>query len=154
MASLKSKQSLLHSIKPVGVADREEPPISDLQMPVGVSKAEFERAWTFLAPSVARSGEHTMLSVLAALNKGRRKLWLTDECAVITEIVKYPSGLVVGNMWLGGGSLPAILGLFPQMEEWMRRHGATESRISGRPGWARVTGYKTFRSMTRKELIR
>lgn len=152
MASLKSKQSLLLSTSPAGRAGRVEPPISDL--PPGVSKDEFERAWVFLAPSVARGGEHTQSSVLAALRRGTRKLWLTDECAVITEIVKHPSGLVTGNMWLGGGSLPAILALFPAMEAWMVAQGATESRINGRPGWTRVTGYKTFRSTTRKDLTR
>lgn len=149
MASLGNKQLLLPLTLPDGVGAPEGPPTSG-PPPSGAS--EFDRAWHWLAPSVARSGEHTKSSVLAALGRGTRKLWLTDECAVITEITKHPSGLVTGNMWLGGGSLEAILALFPAMEAWMVAHGATESRINGRKGWLRVTGYKEFRLSIRKDL--
>jgi len=113
---------------------------------------EFDQAWEFLGPSVKRSGEHTKASVLLALGRGTRKLWLNDKCAVITEIVKYPSGLVVGNMWLGGGELQAILALFPEMEAWMKSYGAVESRINGRRGWLPVTGYTEFRTAIKKDL--
>ena len=133
---------------PAALADQVGPPTSAPQS----GASEFERAWVFLAPSVARSGEHTKSSVLAALGRGTRKLWLTDECAVITEIVDHPSGLRTGNMWLGGGKLEAILGLFPRMEAWMVAHGATESRINGRRGWLRTTGYREFRTVIKKDL--
>lgn len=152
MASLNDKQSQLPLTLPGAAGVLGGLPTNGLQAANGVSEAEFERAWVFLAPSVARSGEHTKSSVLAALRRDTRRLWLTDECAVITEIVKYPSGLVAGNMWLGGGSLPAILALFPAMEAWMVAHGATELRINGRRGWLRVTGYREFRSSIRKDL--
>lgn len=150
MASLRSKQSLLRSVSPVRLGALVEPQTSDL--PVEVSKADWDRAWTFLAPAVARSGEHTQASVLKALKKGTNKLWLRNDCAAVTKIMVYPSGLTVGLMWLLGGDLKAILALIPSMEDWMCQHGATESRIIGRPGWAKVTGYKPFRVAVRKDL--
>jgi hypothetical protein len=150
MASLKDKQLQLPLMWPAEAVGQEGPPTNAPQAVSGES--EFDRAWAFLGPSVARGGEHTKSSVLAALGRGTRKLWLTDECAVITEIVNHPSGLRTGNMWLGGGSLEAILALFPAMEAWMVVHGATESRINGRKGWAKVTGYKEFRTVIRKDL--
>lgn len=151
MARASDKQLLLLSTSPgARPAAQVEPPISDL--PVGVSRTEWDRAWTFLAPAVARSGEHTQASVLKALKKGTKKLWVRDECAAVTNIMVYPSGLTVGLMWLLGGRLEAILDLIPRMEDWMRANGATESRIIGRPGWAKVTGYKPFRIAIRKDL--
>lgn len=113
---------------------------------------EFDRAWQFLEPSAIRDGEHTKESVKLALDRGCRKLWVTDEYAVIAERVTFPSGLAVGSVWLAGGMLQPMLKLLPTVEDWMRSNGAVEARVNGRRGWLPVTGYKEFRVAIRKDL--
>ena len=62
----------------------------------------FDRAWNLLAPAVERDGEHTQSSVLAALGKGERRLWVSATSAFITEIITYPTGFgLVMLGWLG-----------------------------------------------------
>jgi hypothetical protein len=113
---------------------------------------EFAKAWEFLAPAVERDGEHTMESVLTALSKGIRRLWVSDTSAAVTEIRHHPSGLVVGHAWLAGGDLKEILSWLPLWEAWSKAHGATQTRVSARRGWVRALGYKEFRVSMAKDL--
>ena len=149
MESLKSKPSPLPSTLRVVrvVGSRPGPPLSE-----GNSQAAFEWAWKFLAPAIERSGEHTKASVQAALARGLRQLWVSDTSATITEMIVYPSGLKVMNIWLGGGDLAEILSWFPMMEAWGRTNGASQARINGRRGWARKTGYQELRIVMSKDL--
>lgn len=150
MASLKSKQSLLPSMLPVV---RVGPGLQISDPPnVQSSLMEFAKAWEFLAPAVERDGEHTMESVLDALRRGVRRLWVSDTSAFITEIIRYPSGLVVGQAWLAGGDLKEILSWLPVLEAWAKAHGATQARVNARRGWVRALGYREFRVSMTKDL--
>jgi len=149
MASLKSKQlQSPYQLRVVQVVESRPGPL----LSEASSQAEFERAWVFLAPAIERSGEHTKASVLAALGRGHRQLWVSATSATITEMIVYPSGLKVMNIWLGGGDLGQILSWFPAMEKWGRTNGATQSRINGRRGWVKTTGYKEIRVVMSKDL--
>jgi len=150
MANLKDKQSLSPLTLPVvlvGPGLR----ISD-QLNEENRLLAFERAWGLLAPAVEREGEHTKASVLAALCRGKRRLWVSATSALVSEIVTYPSGLVVGNAWLAGGNLKEIASWLPLWEEWSKSHGAVRTRVNGRRGWGRVIGYKEVRAVMMKDL--
>lgn len=152
MANLKDKQSQLHSMLPVV---RVGPGLQTSVPPnVESSLMEFARAWEFLEPAVAISGEQTMASVLAALANKICRLWVSDTSAVIGEIVRYPSGLTVGNGWLTGGDLKEIVSWIPMLEAWAKANGATKTRVIGRRGWVRAApGYKEFRTVVMKDLV-
>ena len=150
MANLKSKQSQSPLTLPV-VLVAPGLRIND-QLSEENKWLLFDRAWGLLAPAVERDGEHTKSSVLAALQRGERRLWVSMKSAFITEIITYPTGLKVGNAWLAGGDLNEILTWVPMLEDWCRARGAKYARVNGRRGWARKLGYKEIRSISVKEL--
>lgn len=98
----------------------------------------FERAWPWIGAAALRRGEQTRESVLAKLRSPRRRLWVGARSAAVTEMIEYPSGLVVGNCWLAGGDLHELIDFTDRMTEWAKGLGATKVRLEGRPGWKRV----------------
>jgi hypothetical protein len=169
MVSLNDKQSQSRSMWPAGAAAQDVPPTSarENKLPIvrvgsdltvtpvegeEASLREFARAWEFIGAAVDRDGEQDMASVLKAMARGTRQLWVSDTSAVITEVLRYPSGLQIVNGWLAGGDVKEIESWLPMLEGWGKERGATQARANGRRGWKKPTGYKEFRVSMYKDL--
>ena len=151
MANLNDKQSQLRSMLPVVLV------APGLRINDRLNEENrwllFDRAWTLLAPAVERDGEHTQSSVLAALGKGERRLWVSATSAFITEIITYPTGLRVGNAWLAGGDLKEILivgadaGRLVQSAWSQVRSCQRASRVGQGPGIQRDSSHRCERTV-------
>lgn len=149
MANLSDKQLLL-PLKLRVVRVEGNRPSDPLDGPSSV--AEFERVWPLLEGAVELGGEHDKWTVLAALEKGERQLWVGERSAVVTEMFTHPTGLRVMSIWLAGGELKEFLPWLPAVEAWGRARGAEQLRLSGRRGWAKLTGYRELRVLMVKDV--
>lgn len=89
------------------------------------------RRW--LEPALDPEQPFTWADVEARVLNNTAQLWLTDDCAMVTELI----GDAI-HVWLGGGSLRGLLTLRPRVEETARFWGFKRATIQGRPGWARA----------------
>jgi hypothetical protein len=93
------------------------------------------RAREFLEPALA--GDWTWEDVEARINADLAQLWVHPEGAIVTEHVVTGEETCL-HVWLGGGSLRALLILKPEIERFARDAGCAAITINGRTGWDRV----------------
>lgn len=120
-------------------------------------EAEFQRCWPWLKAALDRSGEetHTRAHVWDLVSTGRAQLWPCPDAAMVTEIIRYPTGIKHVRGWLSGGDLDQIRAAMPHVEEWAMAQGCTRVIIDGRKGWQRALsdqGYAPTTVNLKKEL--
>lgn len=104
-----------------------EPPFGDLWYDI----------WTLLDRAVERGGNNWP-DVKEQLEDGRAQLWLAVEGRPVAAMVTKLDGRTL-EVWLAGGAV--LSGAVPFLEtaiEAAKAAGATDARIIGRKGWARV----------------
>lgn len=125
-------------------------------------KSEFDRCWPWLWQSVlynayVKDGKplptHRKEHVWPRITSGKNLLWAGRECAILTEIVTYPTGLKIQHTWLAGGNKDEIKQMMVGIEEYGRALGCHQQRGSGRLGWLRVfSGYRIIGYRKAKDL--
>jgi hypothetical protein len=81
-------------------------------------------------------GGYTFEDVKEAVSLGAMQHWSLPHSVIITEIINFPNRTVF-HIFLAAGRMPELRGALPGLLDYGRSHGATEARITGRPGWAR-----------------
>lgn len=67
------------------------------------------------------------------------QLWGNENCALITQILKHPSGLKVLNAIYGGGDMDDLLEeIMPSVMDYAKQIGCEKVTLEGRKGWERV----------------
>lgn len=97
----------------------------------------WDKVTTILANAAERGG-YALEEVKADLDAGLAQLWLTLDGEPINATVTRRDGETI-EIWLCGGAV--LSGCLPYLEtilEAARADGATNGRIIGRKGWARV----------------
>lgn len=89
---------------------------------------------------------YTIEHVDGFVASGRYVLDATDDAAVLTEAVLYPTGNWEVHGVIAAGSLQEIRRtLIPRVEQRAMENGAVAASISSTAGWARVLGNDGYR---------
>ena len=88
------------------------------------------------------------------VSTGQGQFWATEDGAMITRIVTYPSGVKVLDPHAAAGNINAVLGeLKPFIEDWARARGCKYVRPAGREGWRKtMPDYRHHQTVLIKEL--
>lgn len=117
---------------------------------------QFRRCWPWLAAALKRGRDIEVQpeALLALLLDNKVTLWPGDTGALVTQLIVTDEGKFC-HVWLGGGSLRALLDMRPGIEAWARVQGAQFASIDGRRGWDRLFlpfGYSRQAEELRKPL--
>jgi hypothetical protein len=107
--------------------------------------AEFERCWPWLEQAIELYGHtHTKAHILSQVLRGQAHFWPGDNAAIVTNILRAPTGLTSVNGWLAGGELGEIAEMAPKIEAWAKGNiGCHRAIVFGRRGWLRaLDGYR------------
>lgn len=113
----------------------------------GLLPEEIGGMWTTLRPLIERwlpysGGAHTLRDIRSDLLSGKKQLVLCEQpfCALITEILKYPNGESVCNVFLTAGTLPLDWkDILAGLEQWAREKNCTAIEMrTDRKGWTRL----------------
>jgi hypothetical protein len=102
---------------------------------------DFERLTPHITAALAYTGTpptHRLEDVRRGLADGHYQLWPSHRSVLITSLHRYPSGVVVCNVFLAGGHLEEIRVLLPILESWAKSQGCARMTCTGRIGWART----------------
>jgi hypothetical protein len=126
--------------------------------------AEFERCWRWIEPALdvgayVHNGKiwhlHRKEDILARVLDGRAALWGGGDSAIVSEIVRHPTGLRSHNTWLSGGDIDEIKAMTISVEDYGREHGCHRQTGYGRFGWIKVLdGYVATGIRRQKDLVR
>ena len=113
------------------------------------SAASIPAVWGAVSPHIQRAldrgSRYTLDEIRAGLVASQMQLWAwVDggiEACLVTTIQTDDESTFCLLLALGGSKMEAWIEFLPLVEEWARDNGATEMRIYGRIGWAKVTGY-------------
>ena len=107
----------------------------------------------YLLPAIERlNGTHTEDDVVAMILAGRFRLWRGVDCAIVTEIVRFPR-MKVMNTFLAGGDMKEILSMKPMIEGAAKDAGCSRCLITGRKGWERMHADYEFDNITLRKDI-
>jgi hypothetical protein len=115
-------------------------------------RSEFERAWPWLAASLAKFPTHNEQQTWDLIRTGRAKLWTNDGGVIVTQGFTYPIGFRCCNYFLQGGELEPLKALHGPIERWARENHCDWLTGWGRDGWARVQGWEACGTRRRKVL--
>jgi hypothetical protein len=97
-----------------------------------------EQILSKIKKALRRSGDtHTFEDVVRALQDGRMQSFWNETALVVTEIVATPRRNFV-SVFLVAGDLNGVMGLHDKVCRWAIDNGYDFSRISVRPGFARL----------------
>ena len=105
------------------------------------TKEEFDRAWTFIEPSVDPKFTLSKIGtskeeVEQYLLDGKAVIFLGDQSAMLVEIVSVNPEYPMLNAWATGGKLKDLLTtVWPEVETWGRDHGFKKILGMGRRQW-------------------
>lgn len=105
---------------------------------------EFCRCWPWLEESIEWFG-HTSEKhhVWDNIHSRKHHFWPGKDCAIITKIITYPTGVRLGAFWLAGGDLSELVVMESEIIPWFKKQGCDKVSILGRKGWERrLPGYK------------
>lgn len=109
-----------------------------------------------IKPALERVGTHAIEDVEKQIDDGEAMLWLGENSAAVTEILRYPRAKVF-HVWLAGGDMDEITNqMLPKAEAFARVEGCTKMTMGGRNGWNRVMvkhGFTPLASVCAKELL-
>ena len=87
------------------------------------------------------------------LCSGRATFWPGDNCAIVTELRKTPTGIKTQYNWLAGGDLDEIVAMTAKIEQLSRENGCHRMHGGGRRGWLRAfSGYHEVGTLKEKLL--
>ncbi|HWG75357.1 MAG TPA: hypothetical protein VN660_01015 [Steroidobacteraceae bacterium] len=87
-------------------------------------------------------GDENVLDIFIALARGAYTLWVNDDLAAVTQLVRRPRQSVLTVLYVGGNSLEACRGAFAFARSECRALGIDVLRVWGRQGWEHVLGLK------------
>ena len=97
-----------------------------------------EQLLSKIGKALRRSGStHTLDDVVSALQSGQMQSFWSESAIVITEVVATPRRNFV-SVFLVAGDLEGVMGLHDKVCDWALSNGYDFSRISVRPGFARL----------------
>lgn len=103
------------------------------------SKAEFDRVWPLLQPSVDTYGKfYTKEYLWKEIEQRKAFLAAGANSAVIFTMPVHSTGVKCLNYWFAGGDLEEIKTFQPGLEAWARAEGCSCAIMFGRKGWAGV----------------
>jgi hypothetical protein len=117
----------------------------------------FDAEWDRCAHWVAAAlpfchGNYELEDVRAACLAGQMQLWPGEQCAVITEILRWPRRTGC-NVLFGGGDLEELARMAPRITAWAKSRGCDHITVVGRRGWVRALGQgEIVSSISRKEI--
>ena len=102
---------------------------------------EFDRVWPWLEASLAEwyGPTHGKRDVYLRILECRAYLFPGINCAIVGEIISYPTGLRAFNYWLQGGNLDELKSMHAGIEEWaVKMKDCKLAMGMGRVGWQKV----------------
>lgn len=109
---------------------------------------QINTVWWQVEPLIQRALDrgsiYTIDEIYDALRSREMQLWAwvdEDIEACLVTAIQYTDTTFCLLLALGGKSMDLWSRFLPLVEDWARDQGATEMRIYGRAGWAKVTGY-------------
>jgi hypothetical protein len=109
-----------------------------------------------IKPALEYQNTHLIEDVERMIENGEAMLWLGENSAAVTEIIRYPRAKSL-HLWLCGGDMNEITEqMLPQAEAFARAEGCTKMTTGGRKGWDRVMskhGFTPVASICAKELL-
>ncbi len=101
-------------------------------------EVDFARVAGYLEDALGYTGgTHTLDDVRRGIADGSLQLWPAAESALVTELLRYPTGLKVVNFFLAGGNMAEVKRLYHIVIAWARTQGCTRATFTGRRGWER-----------------
>ena len=98
---------------------------------------EFLRCLEFLRPAIEIHKTHSVIDIFGLLVNESAYLVALKNSAGILEIVEYPKYKSC-RIWLAGGEMDELLGVYPKIQLWAKRKGCKKIEILGRKGWEKV----------------
>lgn len=116
------------------------------------SEKEIDEIWRHYGPYVQAAideGEFCSIGyVRGRVAEGTAALWPGVKSAIVTEIQKYDTEVVL-YFWLAGGDLREIKAMVPEIERLCAQHyNCTKAVIKGRRGWERIFPEYAFKFST------
>lgn len=109
----------------------------------------------YIEDALAYQTTHNIADVEGMVERGEAQLWLGDNSAAVTEIVRYPR-LKNLHLWLCGGDMDEIVYvMLPKAEAFAIAEGCARLTTGGRKGWDKVmkrVGYSPIASVCAKDL--
>lgn len=100
--------------------------------------AEWERCRHYIEAALDNSPHlEAIEDVERRLGEGTYMLWTGAECALVTQIMNYPSKRVMEVVHGGGSKREIIERLGPVMEDFAVKQGCDSMAVIGRRGWLR-----------------
>ena len=101
------------------------------------------KARPFVEIALNQGSNYTLEDIYEGLCSKQMQLWMWgDEGALVTAIQTKAGKMFCLLLTLGGTRMSDWIQYLPIVEAWAKDEGAEEMRLYGRPGWARITGYK------------
>lgn len=92
-----------------------------------------------LQGAVKRSnGRHTFETLVNDLTAGRAMLWIRKNSVIVTELIRYPTGVLWLALRIGAGHMATLKAMMPGIEEYAKEKGYAGVEGVARTGWARV----------------
>lgn len=82
-------------------------------------------------------GTHTIDDVALLCGAGHFRIWVGDDCAMLTEFNFFPRMKVL-NVFAAGGSLKGLLKLENDLIGYAKENGCSRITELGRKGWSKV----------------
>ncbi|NBW14348.1 MAG: hypothetical protein EBR82_40755 [Caulobacteraceae bacterium] len=99
---------------------------------------EWERCGPWIQAALDHGGNLFSLDdVLEAIQIGQAQFWPGKNCALITELKKYPQKKIC-NVWLAGGDLEEIKHIVTYIRLFAKQTDCDAITLQGRPGWQKI----------------
>lgn len=106
--------------------------------PAEFCSAEWDRARPhLLAAAEVAKGTHDEVDLIRGVLNGSFHLWMGEQSAILSEVVRYPR-LLSHRLFLAGGDLHELLAMEPELAAVAASRGCTRHELIGRKGWKRA----------------
>lgn len=100
---------------------------------------EHQHIVPLLQEAVKRSnGRHTFSTLLEDFAGGRAMLWIRKNSVIVTELIRYPTGVHWLAVRIGTGHMATLKAMMATIEEYAKDKGYAGVEGVARTGWARV----------------
>jgi hypothetical protein len=97
---------------------------------------EIDEDRALLERALALEASYSFEDVKQGVEHGLFQYWPLPHSVVITQLIQFPQKTVF-FIFLAAGEMREIEAASAEILAWGKEKGATEARITGRPGWAR-----------------
>jgi len=116
--------------------------------------AHCERCKPWIEDALQYAETHSYDDIVRGIMTGHMQLWPAENGCLVTEIIHHPKKQVL-NVFLGGGKMGDLLGMYEPIEAWAKAQGCQSMTIHGRKGWEKVfakRGWKFQQISLEKEI--